>query len=220
MPEDTFPPIDTFLSVDTFYDVDGRASEWFGDGRTRYYESLEPLVVPRLPGALATHADLLAALRTGEERGRPYRAVTISSHGRPGAIYDSHGGTLISEDDPPADLRLLARGRALYFCCCEAASPAFVSRLISAGARMVVGFTGKPGWLNDRGRLLWGRIDLTFVRLLREGRPVQAFLDARRELLDLIAAEPPPQDFKDKLDLMGASAVLETMVIRPSGANK
>ena len=199
------------LSIDTSYDP---ASQWFANGRTDLYKEIgAQFDVDHVIGIRAERNRVLGIIRRAEEERRPFRAIVVSSHGEPSRVRDddSPDGILLAADHPPAELTLWAKGRVLYFCCCDTARGPLFEALKAHGALATIGFTGKPHMQSDGGRRLWRDFDKDIIRCILHEQSVDAVRAVRGHFLDRIRSSVPNALEPYRSDLSQMSEVLSTM---------
>jgi len=128
---------------------------------------------------------------------------------------DSPDGILLSHESPAQELELWARGRILYFCCPETASGPLFDKLLAAGARTVVGFTGRPCPATSEGKFYWRQLDQELVTCALHDQLAPGFERARQQFLERVGtrlAGLPPGVARD--DLARMMDVLLSMVIK------
>ncbi|MGK4002500.1 hypothetical protein WMF31_07750 [Sorangium sp. So ce1036] len=207
------------LSIDTSFDID---SAWFASGRTTLYSRMgDQFSIVPFGRASAERRRILRQIGRAEGAGNPFRAVVVSSHGRPSSVIDddSPDGILVSHECPDQEIELWARGRILYFCCPETASGPLFERLLGAGARTVVGFTGRPCPATGDGKFFWRQLDQELVTCALHDQLAPGFERARQQFLERVGtrlATLPPGAVRD--DLARMMDLLHSMVIR--GAEK
>lgn len=203
------------LSIDTSFDID---SAWFASGRTMLYSRMgEQFSIVPFGRASAERRRILRQIGRAESGGNPFRAVVVSSHGRPSCVIDddSPDGILLSHESPAQELELWARGRILYFCCPETASGPLFDKLLAAGARTVVGFTGRPCPATSEGKFYWRQLDQELVTCALHDQLAPGFERARQQFLERVGtrlAGLPPGVARD--DLARMMDVLLSMVIK------
>lgn len=207
------------LSIDTSFDPD---SAWFAAGRTQLYGRMGEMfsIVP-FGRASAERRRILRQIARAEGSGNPFRAIVVSSHGKTSCVVDdeSPDGILLSHESPAQELELWARGRVLYFCCGETASGPLFDRLVDAGARAVIGFTGRLCAATVEGKFFWRQLDQELVTCALHDQQAPGFERARQQFLERVAtriAGLPDGSARD--DLARLMDLLVTMEIR--GAQK
>ncbi|WP_437671980.1 hypothetical protein [Sorangium sp. So ce131] len=208
------------LSVDTSFDTD---SAWFAAGRVMLYSRLgEQFSIVTFGRASAERRRILRQIARAESAGNPFRAIVVSSHGRPSCVVDddSPDGILLSHESPDQELELWARGRVLYFCCCETASGPLFDKLLDAGAKTVVGFTGRPCAATSDGKFFWRQLDQELVSCAVHDQRAPGFERAREQVMERVAnrlAGVPGGAVRD--DLARMMDLLASMVIRGQEKN-
>ncbi|WP_437731670.1 hypothetical protein [Sorangium sp. So ce1335] len=207
------------LSIDTSFDPD---SAWFAAGRTQLYGRMgEYFSIVPFGRASAERRRILRQIARAESGGNPFRAIVVSSHGKTSCVVDdeSPDGILISHDSPAQEIELWARGRVLYFCCGETASGPLFDRLVDAGARTAVGFTGRICAATVEGKFFWRQLDQELVTCALHDQQAAGFERARQQFLERVAtrlAGLPEGSARE--DLSRLMDMLQSMVIR--GAQK
>ncbi|WP_437940508.1 hypothetical protein [Sorangium sp. So ce341] len=202
------------VAIDTSYDAD---SAWFASGRALLYARLQGQfnIVP-FGQTAAERRRILRYLSRTEDAGQTIRAIVVSSHGKPSRVIDddSPDKTLLSAESPEGELALWARGRVLYFCCCEAGIGPLFDKLLDAGARTVVGFTGKPTAATTDGKFLWREFDQELVSCALHGQRASGFERAREQYMDRLERRmaglpegPIRQDFIAMFDVLAAMVI-------------
>lgn len=206
------------LSIDTAYDPQ---LVLFARGRSDLYRELGgQFPITTLGQTAAERSRVLRTLHRGDTTGAPYRAIVVSSHGEPSRVLDddSPDGVLLSAELGEADLARWAKGpgegRVLYFCCCFTAKGPLFDRLLSLGAKAVIGFTGEPSWTSTEGQRIWRDFDLEVVRSIVHGQGTPAACRVRDHFVDRIGHGRAAASDSYRTDLDKMKATLETMVIR------
>ncbi|MDC3956773.1 hypothetical protein [Polyangium jinanense] len=200
------------LSIDSAYDEDTVEIQRMRDS---LYAGLGGRVV-RFGRTLTERSTVLAALRAAAEEGRPYAAILVTSHGEPSRVLDTNSpkGLLLADDFPADELRLWAENRALHFMCCDTGAGPLFSRLAGLGARLVVGFEGKPRWHSPEGRQRWREFDAETVRAVVETPDPKVVGEIRTRWLGrveqwLVTAPPGyAQDLRDMRQTLGTMVIL------------
>ncbi|WP_437753417.1 hypothetical protein [Sorangium sp. So ce1389] len=207
------------LSIDTSFDPD---SAWFATGRTQLYGRMgEQFSIVPFGRASAERRRILRQIARAEGAGNPFRAIVVSSHGRTSCVVDdeSPDGILLSHESPAPEIELWARGRVLYFCCGETASGPLFDRLLDAGARAVIGFTGRLCATTVEGKFFWRQLDQELVTCALHDQLAPGFERARQQFLERVATRIAGlPDGTAREDLARMRDLLVTMVIR--GAEK
>lgn len=203
------------LSVDTAYDPD---SAWFASGRALLYNRVgTQFNIVTFDRFSAERRRVLRYIERAEAAGNPFRAIVVSSHGKPSRVLDddSPDGILISAESPDTELDLWARGRTLYFCCCETGNGPLFDKLLERGAVTVVGFTGRPSALTGDGKFFWREFDQDLVACALHDQRASGFERARQQFLERIAGKISGlSDGPIRDDLRNMMDVLATMIIR------
>ncbi|WP_437776778.1 hypothetical protein [Sorangium sp. So ce1097] len=207
------------LSIDTSFDPD---SAWFAAGRTQLYGRMGEMfsIVP-FGRASVERRRILRQIARAEGAGNPFRAIVVSSHGKTSCVVDdeSPDGILVSHESPAQELELWARGRVLYFCCGETASGPLFDRLVDAGARAVIGFTGRLCATTVEGKFFWRQLDQELVTCALHDQTAPGFERARQQFLERVATRLAGlPDGSAREDLARTMDLLVSMVIR--GAQK
>ncbi|KYF89396.1 hypothetical protein BE17_51895 [Sorangium cellulosum] len=171
--------------------------------------------------ASAERRRILRQIARAEGAGNPFRAIVVSSHGRTSCVVDdeSPDGILLSHESPAPEIELWARGRVLYFCCGETASGPLFDRLLDAGARAVVGFTGRLCATTVEGKFFWRQLDQELVTCALHDQLAPGFERARQQFLERVATRIAGlPDGTAREDLARMQDLLASMVIR--GAEK
>ncbi|MDC0741349.1 hypothetical protein [Polyangium mundeleinium] len=200
------------LSIDSAYDEDTVEVQRMRDA---LYAGLGGRVV-RFGRTLTERSTVLAALRVAAEEGRPYAAILVTSHGEPSRVLDTNSpkGLLLADDFPEDELRLWAENRALHFMCCDTGAGPLLSRLAGLGARLVVGFEGKPRWHSPEGRQRWRAFDAETVRAVIDTPDPKVVDEIRVRWLGLVeqwlVTAPPgyAQDLRDMRQTLGTMVIL------------
>ncbi|MEC8328148.1 MAG: hypothetical protein VX100_18960 [Pseudomonadota bacterium] len=176
------------LSVDTGMDVHTKPFEL---KRSEYYQSVsDGPSVRMLDSSFANKAALYESLQDASN----CHTITFSSHGSPGIVHDnwdSPNGILLSLNDSPEYLQLLADNRFLYFMCCETASLDFTHQLLAYGARGVIGFNEKPKWHYHVIRRMWLDFDIGILQLLLYRQGLDKVKTHRDQYLNMIDSVLP-----------------------------
>ncbi|KYF61066.1 hypothetical protein BE15_34855 [Sorangium cellulosum] len=171
--------------------------------------------------ASAERRRILRQIARAEGAGNPFRAIVVSSHGRTSCVVDdeSPDGILISHESPAQEIELWARGRVLYFCSGETASGPLFDRLLEAGARAVVGFTGRLCATTVDGKFYWRQLDQELVTCALHDQQAPGFERARQQFLERVATRVAGlPDGTTREELSRLMDLLVSMVIR--GAQK
>ncbi|WP_437981072.1 hypothetical protein [Sorangium sp. So ce117] len=207
------------LSIDTSFDPD---SAWFAAGRTQLYGRMgEQFSIVPFGRASAERRRILRQIARAESTGNPFRAIVVSSHGKTSCVVDdeSPDGILLSHESPAQEIELWARNRVLYFCCGETANGPLFDRLLEAGARAVVGFTGRLGATTVDGKFFWRLLDHELVTCALHDQQVPGFERARQQFLERVTLRLTslPDDGAVRDELSRMRDLLVSMVIRGPG---
>ncbi|KYF57288.1 hypothetical protein BE04_50200 [Sorangium cellulosum] len=207
------------LSIDTSFDPD---SAWFATGRTQLYGRMgEQFSIVPFGRASAERRRIIRQIARAESGGNPFRGIVVSSHGRTSCVVDdeSPDGILLSHESPAQEIELWARGRVLYFCCGETASGPLFDKLLEAGARTVVGFTGRLTATTVDGKFFWRQLDQELVTCALHDQLAPGFERARQQFLERVATRLVTlPEGAAREDLSRMMDLLASMVIR--GAEK
>jgi hypothetical protein len=203
------------LSIDTSFDPD---SAWFAAGRTQLYGRMgEQFSIVPFGRASAERRRILRQIARADGTGNPFRAIVVSSLGRTSCVVDdeSPDGIMLSHEIPAQEIELWARGRLLYFCCGETANGPLFDKLLDAGARAVIGFTGRLGAATVDGKFFWRQLDHELVTCALHDQLVPGFERARQQFLERTATRLATlPDGAAREDLSRMTDLLVTMVIR------
>ncbi|MRG95836.1 hypothetical protein [Polyangium spumosum] len=199
------------LSIDSAYDEDTVEIQRMRDS---LYAGLGGHVV-RLGRTLTERGTVLEVLRNADAEGRPFSTILVTSHGEPSRVLDTNSpdGLLLAADFPEDELRVWAQGRAIHFMCCDTGAGPLLTRLSGLGARLVVGFEGKPRWHSAEGRQRWREFDAESVGVVIDAPSPEAVSELRARWLGLLEAWLPTAAPGYAEDLREMRQTLRTMVI-------
>ena len=214
LPLEPGPPMESrrVLSIDSAYDEDTVEIQRMRDS---LYAGLGGRVV-RFGRTLTERATVLSALQNADAEERPFSTILVTSHGEPSRVLDTNSpkGVLLADDFPEDELRVWATNRSLFFMCCDTGAGPLLSRLASLGARLVVGFEGKPRWHSSEGRQRWREFDAEIVGAVIETPEAKVLDEIRARWLGLIegwlVTAPPGygQDLRDMRQTLGTMVIL------------
>lgn len=125
------------------------------------------------------------ALRDGDSL--RYDLMSFCSHGSAGTVKQRRYGIetdMFSTEDDEEVLRALANGRRIFLLCCKTARDEFPEKLLSCGARQVIGFGESPRWRDGYpAEDFWKHVDRSLIDCLIEGNLVGQIEMKKDELI-------------------------------------